>query len=1012
MASASTGVMTSVIGKLTTLLGEEYTKLTSVQREVNFMKDELSSMNSLLQRLAEVDGDLDVQTKEWRRQVQEMSYDIEDCIDDFMHRIGHNGMADSAGLVNKVVRQIKLLRVRHQIASQIKDLKARVEDASKRHMRYKLDDRAFQSRTMTSIDPRLPSLYAEPEGLVGIDKPRDDLVRLLMQGEGSSVQQLKVVSVVGPGGLGKTTLANEVYRRLEGQFKCRAFVSLSQQPDVKKILSNILYQVSQQEYVNMEIWDEEKFINAIRDFLQRKRYLIVIDDIWSTQAWRTIKCALCDNNCGSRIMTTTRIVSIARSCCSPQHDHVYEIMPLSAHNSKSLLVKRIFGSENTCPPQLDEISFKILGKCKGVPLAIVTIASVLANKASTKEEWDSVHNSIGSTLEKDPYVEEMRRILSLSYDDLPQHLKTCLLYLSIFPEDYEIERDQVVRRWIAEGFINTEGGQDLEEIGKCYFNDLVNRSMIQPVKIKYDGRVVSCRVHDMILDLLISKSIEENFATFIGGKNQKLVLRGKARRLSLNYYFYEHTMVPSTMIISQCRSLSIFGYSDQMPSLSNCRALRVLDIENGEEMEHKYFEHIRVLRQLKYLRLNLRSITSLPEQLGELQHLRTLDLGETKIKNLPKSIVQLQNLTCLRITNLELPEEIGNLHALQELSVIKINQNSSASSLLGLGSLIKLRILRLYWCIVNTRPDSKAFVDNLLSSLRKLGRVNLRSLYIQSSYSYSIDFLLDSWFPTPHLLQTFVMGMEYHFPRIPFWIASLDNLTYLDINVDPVEQKALDVLGNLPSLLYLRVTSKATAHKEGLIISSSMFICLKEFHFTCWSSGVGLIFEVGAMMKLEKLRISFDVGAGLYFGFQHLSSLKHLVAEIICSGVTAQEVQALEEAIRNAGAEALLPQTVARTRMCPSDHQFQLRYSNKLDNPQRIPMPSTIASSLPQISSRLIQVTHSLEHEVSEEAAEARRLYSKSSRDHSKGSRKKTAQEITARDHGRTQRIHVSFQRR
>lgn len=436
------------------------------------------------------------------------------------------------------------------------------------------------------------------------------------------------------------------------------------------------------------------------------------------------------NNCGSRIITTTRIVSLAKSCCSPHHDHVYEITPLSADNSKLLLVKRIFGSEDTCPPHLEEISFKILGKCKGIPLAIVTIASVLANKASTKEEWDSVYNSIGSTLEKDPDIEEMRRILSLSYDDLPQHLKTCLLYLSIFPEDHEIERDQVVRRWIAEGFINTEGGQDLEEIGKRHFNDLINRSMIQPVNIQYDGRVDSCRVHDMILDLLISKSIEENFVTFIGGQNQKLVLHSKARRLSLNYYFHEHAMIPSTMIISQCRSLNIFGYSEHMPSLSNCRALRVLDIENGEEMEHNYLEHIRMLLQLKYLRLDLRSITSLPEQLGELQHLRTLDLGGTKIKKLPKSIVQLQNLTCLRVINLELPEEIGNLHALEEISLIKINQNSSASSLLGLGSLTKLRILRLRWCLVNTYPESKAFVDNFLSSLRKLGQLNLRFLYI------------------------------------------------------------------------------------------------------------------------------------------------------------------------------------------------------------------------------------------------------------------------------------------
>jgi len=271
MASALTGVMTSVIGKLRALLGEEYTMLTGMKKEVNFLKDELSSINALLQRLAGIDSDLDVQTKEWRRQVQEMSYDIEDCIDDFMHRTGHNAMVNSSGLVHRFVRQLKVLRVRHQIASQIKELKARVEDANKRRMRYRFDERAFQSSPTTAIDLRLPSLYAEPDGLIGIDKPRDDLISLLMEGEGSSVQHLKVISVVGPGGLGKTTLAGQVYRKLEGQFQCQAFVSLSQQPDVKKILRNILCQVSQQEYLNMEIWDEEKFINAIRDFLQSKR---------------------------------------------------------------------------------------------------------------------------------------------------------------------------------------------------------------------------------------------------------------------------------------------------------------------------------------------------------------------------------------------------------------------------------------------------------------------------------------------------------------------------------------------------------------------------------------------------------------------------------------------------------------------------------------------------------------------------------------------------------------------
>ncbi|EEE53438.1 hypothetical protein OsJ_36529 [Oryza sativa Japonica Group] len=862
MASALTGVMTSVINKLTALLGKEYMKLKGVQGEVEFMIDELSSMNALLHRLAEEDQHLDVQTKEWRNQVREMYYDIEDCIDDFMHHLGHTDIAESAGLVHRMAQHLKTLRVRHQIANQIEKLKARVEDASKRRLRYKLDERTFNLSTAGAIDPRLPSLYAESDGLVGIEQPRDVVIKLLTEGEGASSQKLKVISIVGPGGLGKTTLANEVFRKLESQFQCRAFVSLSQQPDVKKIVRNIYCQVSQQEYGNIDIWDEEKLINATREFLTNKRYFVVIDDIWSTQAWKTIRCALFVNNCGSRIMTTTRNMAIAKSCCTPDHDRVFEIMPLSIDNSKSLFLKRIFGSKDVCIPQLDEVCYEILKKCGGSPLAIITIASLLANKANTKEEWERVRNSIGSTLQKDPDVEEMRRILSLSYDDLPQHLKTCLLYLSIFPEDYEIERDRLVERWVAEGFIITEGGHDLKEIGDCYFSDLINRSMIEPVKIQYNGRVFSCRVHDMILDLLTCKSTEENFATFMGGQNQKLVLQGKVRRLSLNYYTQDHIMVPSTAIITHCRSLSIFGYAEQKPPLSMFPVLRVLDIENGEDMESSYTKHIRKLIQLKYLRLNVRSVAELPEKLGELQHLQTLDLRRTNIRKLPESFV-------------------------------RANRDQNQPGLLGI-------------FLVGAKKsdeahiDYKVFADNLVSSLRKLGRLNLRIMCILGYYACSIEFLLDSWFPSPHLLQSFAMGMNYHFPRVPSWIASLDNLTCLEINIDLVDEKVIQILGDLPVLIFLWLISKEAGPNERLVIRSNMFVCLKEFHFTCWRNWEGLMFEAGAMAKVEMLRVSFDAGGSvLDFGIQHLASLRHLIVEIVCGGATLREVEALEDAIRH-----------------------------------------------------------------------------------------------------------------
>jgi len=165
------------------------------------------------------------------------------------------------------------------------------------------------------------------------------------------------------------------------------------------------------------------------------RYLIVIDDIWDTEPWEIIRCALPKNGQKSRIITTTRIIDVA--------EHVggcYKMKHLTHHNSKILFYGRIFGSESDCPKQLSEVSENLLKKCGGVPLAIVTTSSLLANKSRNVKEWQDVCDSIGSGLGNNPRMDNLRKILLLSYYDLIPQLKTCLLYLSIFPEDYLINK--------------------------------------------------------------------------------------------------------------------------------------------------------------------------------------------------------------------------------------------------------------------------------------------------------------------------------------------------------------------------------------------------------------------------------------------------------------------------------------------------------------------------------------------------------------------------------------------
>jgi hypothetical protein len=244
------------------------------------------------------------------------------------------------------------------------------------------------------------------------------------------------------------------------------------------------------------------------------RYLIVVDDVWREQVWRFVKTAFPDNHNGSRIIATTRINNVAKTCCSNSGDQLYQMARLNDVDSRRLLYKRIFCSDSTCPPQLEIVSDSILKKCGGLPLAIITIASFLANKPQTKDEWERLQESIGSesSHENVDSFKVMRDILLLSYWDLPQRLKTCLLYLSIYPEDYHIDCEELKRKWIAEGFIDTQWGDLDQEADKC-FNELVNRSMIQPVDADYDSSIQYCQVHDIVLDIIISLSDEENFAT-------------------------------------------------------------------------------------------------------------------------------------------------------------------------------------------------------------------------------------------------------------------------------------------------------------------------------------------------------------------------------------------------------------------------------------------------------------------------------------------------------------------
>ncbi|VAH40334.1 unnamed protein product [Triticum turgidum subsp. durum] len=704
----ATGAMGALLPKLLELLKDEYKLQKKVREGVESLSRELRSMHAALRKVGEVPRDqLDEQVKIWAGEVRELSFDMEDIVDKFLVRVDDG--SKPAGNPKKLKRLTKKMagwltkgKTHHEIADAIKSINKQVKEIAERRARYNVDNIGDSLPTMSSIDPRLGALYTEVTELVGIAGKRDqEVMKLLSEGDGMPKKKLKIVSVVGFGGLGKTTLVKAVYDKIECSYDCKAFVPVGRKAEAKQVFTSILLHLGMNGN-QLIMLDEKLLIDKLREFLKNKRYLIVIDDIWDEELWIVIKCAFSSsNNFGSRLITTTRIVSVSESCCSSTNDSIYTMEPLSDDDSERLFYKRIFSQESGCPPEFKEVSGAILKKCGGVPLAIITIASLLASgqQVKPKNEWHVLLESIGRGLTKNRSAKEMIRILSFSYYDLPSHLKTCLLYLGMFPEDSEIMKHQLIWMWIAESFVQCgKENTSLFEVGETYFNELLNKSLIQPVYDRF-GSVHACRVHDSVLDLICSLSSEENFVTIVNGTNDTISTEGNVRRLSLQNARKEEGQARPIRFESTGHVRSVVTFApaiDLMPPFSSFVVLRVLDLDlhgyGGTKEAHLNLQELRRLLHLRYLRLSGCGITELPEEIGKLKFLKVLILpGCTR---LPSTVTKLTRLMCLRSNGgrFQLPDSIGKLRLMEVLNKIKVG---SVSIVQELGDMHTLRELNI-----------------------------------------------------------------------------------------------------------------------------------------------------------------------------------------------------------------------------------------------------------------------------------------------------------------------------
>lgn len=569
---------------------------------------------------------------------------------------------------------------------------------------------------------------------------------------------------------------------------------------------------------------------------------------------------------------------------------------LSADNSKKLFYNRMFGAQ--CKGregnQQAEATKMILQKCGGVPLSIITIACLLVNKPV--EDWSKVYNSIGFGLEdRNEAVQNTRKILSYSYYELPSHLKTCLLHLSIFPEDCWIEKKSLIWIWIAEGFVHEEHGNKIYEVGESYFTELINKGMIQPMGYDiYSDTFDGCRVHDMVLDLIRILTNVENFVKVLDKPYDEHNLSLQisiVRRIALHKSSNlekSHNLAAS---MPQLRSFNAIKCSiSLMPLLTSFQVLRVLVLEHCDITGSCHLKHLGKLHQLRYLGLRYTCVDYLPTEIGALVQLQALDIRNTGLAALPASVGKLNKLMRLCVDReTRVLASVGNLTSLQELSLGLVSIDICSNFAVEVRKLSDLRILKISWLGETDKGLLKALVESLCSLQRIQHLEILFGSWVLVSH-------WEGWEP-PRQLHKFCMdGLHVFLPRLPSWVNSMcvPHLSYLELQVLAMEPQDLDVLARMQKLRFLHVylNTKFSWTVAGGGLFPNLRYCCTNIMLTFLQGAMPMVKHVELCVPASRDSVTNEVGLG------NLPLLDVVSVLLDCESATGRVVEEVETALR------------------------------------------------------------------------------------------------------------------
>uniref|UniRef100_A0A0E0MHA7 AAA+ ATPase domain-containing protein n=1 Tax=Oryza punctata TaxID=4537 RepID=A0A0E0MHA7_ORYPU len=811
---ASLAVLEFALWKLERLLQQsEDPRTASIREKVRPMYDALASFKAELEWLEGMEGPhaQGTSANKWRNDVVDFAYGVED-------------LADIANFM--VQDAIKVTPELHDMA---KSMTNRLDQSIPRLSRWK---------------PSVPAVKAEFLGASAWRK----LVRFLSDGE----EQLKAIAIVGFAGSGKTSLAMELYRQIEeGEFECQAIALVSQRPDMKKLLNHLLSQLHPIEPLQSQTPDLGQLIDNVREYLRDKRYLVVLDDIW--QISPGIENLLPKNNCGSRIIMTTRNKRLAnlgfeKWLADPGCGIMYDMESLSvAENMENFSV------------------------------------------AENMEFRETVHRDSNRDVQK---LERDRQRFNPSYADLNPFLKLHLMLMCMFPPNYHFKRDLLLRIWRAEGFVMSRpsGEKTANEI----LDELIDRNVILPVRHNDISQVEAWKVHDRMLECFLYPSAgEENFLVV---SNMDVSTRSeRVRRLALHSRNRELDNLITELDFGYISSLSVFKNACKVP-LEKLGYLRVLDIQCRNKLKDDDLRHICRMVLLRYLSLRSTGVRKIPAEISNLKFLETLDLRDNPVQQLPEQVGQLHRLSDLLVGNQEHQTNscrvkicLGHRYfsSLQTLETIHLND-----------AWLILKYVRHLKEVAIMCPSQQSSYsqDKLCSSLKECHE--LQSLTLYSGLGCSMEFL-HSLVKPPHDLRSLMVNGG--FVSLPRWIARLKNLVLLQIRVCRLSPEDLKVLGELPRLQRLTLGLDFLMEQE---IDINGFPDLKRFSVDCrvpW-----LAFQQGAMPKLAELELKFreapEGQQSIPSGISYLLSLKQInifySSWCRCSPRVNVTVQAIMSAIR------------------------------------------------------------------------------------------------------------------